>query len=461
MKRIIYIFFSFVYVFIALNLSSCKKELLFSNDDLSFSQDTILFDTIFTTVGSTTQRFKIYNKSNKPLKINEIRLQGGKNSPYRINVDGVSGLDFSDIIIPARDSLFCFVEVTLGVNGKLYPYIVSDSILFKTDKKGQSVILTAWGRDAYFHYNDENSDDDPWKNDKPHVVYGVAYVDSDKTLTIPAGTEIYLHKGAMIYVRGKLHIEGSYNNKVVIQGDRLEEYYKDVSGQYYGIYFDHAKTSTINNCVIKNGISGIHLYGNNPNNSDYTLKITNSIIENNASYGIFNYAGGKIYGENLVVSNNGAYAYFVLSGGDCNFRQSQFLSWGAEGVGKPAIAIKNYYNNGGTTEIGSINEMSFYNSIIYGPEDNQIIFDTISYNGVTMNFIFRNNCIKLKNQITSSHFIDNLYKDPKFKNVSLKDYKINGDSPCINAGNFNYSTPFDIENNPRTSLPDIGAYEIE
>ena len=432
-----------------------------SKDHLSFSVDTVLFDTIFTTVGSTTKRFKIYNNSNKPIRVDKVVLEGGKNSSYRINLDGVSGIQFKDIDIPANDSLFCFVEVTGGENNQFVPFIIEDKITFTTNGKDQSVKLAAWGRDAYFHPNKFVSG--TWGTDKPHVIYGVAYVDSNAILTIPAGTEIYLHKGAMLYVKGELNIDGDYDNKVVIQGDRLEEFYKDVKGQFYGIYFDKAKSSTIDNAIIKNGTAGIHIYGDNSANSDYTLRITNTEIYNNSSYGIFNYAGGRVYGENLNIHDNGAYAYFVLEGGDCNFTQSQFLSYGSDGS-QPAVAIKNYYtHNDNITYVGNINEMKFYNSIIYGGGDIQIGFDTLSNSGAALSYEFDYNCIKQTPFPTSSSFSNNLKNQyPRFKNLGTKDYKIKADSPCVNAGGSDNFVTQDIIGNYRNDgIPDIGAYEVD
>lgn len=57
-------------------LQSCKKNLITSKGNLEFSVDTLVFDTIFTTVGSTTQQFKIYNEENKTVRIDEIELMG-------------------------------------------------------------------------------------------------------------------------------------------------------------------------------------------------------------------------------------------------------------------------------------------------------------------------------------------------------------------------------------------------
>jgi hypothetical protein len=55
--------------------SSCKKDtFLMNGGTLSFSTDTLKFDTVFTSLGSVTRSFKIYNTNNKRVKINQIKL---------------------------------------------------------------------------------------------------------------------------------------------------------------------------------------------------------------------------------------------------------------------------------------------------------------------------------------------------------------------------------------------------
>jgi hypothetical protein len=256
MKRTL-LFLSFFSLLFWCSLSSCKKNIVYAKGNLTFSTDTVVFDTVFTTVGSTTKQFKLYNPSNKPLKIDKIKLMGGEQSPFRINVDGLKGPDVSDIIVEAKDSLFVFVEVTLGVNNQTLPMVVEDSIQFTTNGTNQFIQLAVWGQDAYFHYKDLN--EGIWPNDKPHVVYGYAAVDSSKTLEIQAGTQIYMHKNSILYVyKGCLKIQGLLNQEVIIQGDRLESMYDDVSGQYYGIYFHEALPSSIDYAILKNGTVGVH-----------------------------------------------------------------------------------------------------------------------------------------------------------------------------------------------------------
>ena len=79
---------------------------------------------------------------------------GGSNSPFRINVDGISASSHQNIQLEGNDSLFIFVEVTLDVNNQNSPLIIEDSVRFKTNGLDQYVKLAVWGQDAYFYYND-------------------------------------------------------------------------------------------------------------------------------------------------------------------------------------------------------------------------------------------------------------------------------------------------------------------
>ena len=170
-------FFKIVLLLIGISslllLSNCKKTQLLTNNSakLEFSADTVLFDTVFTTIGSTTKYFKIYNNNSGKLIISDIWLASGTQSQFRINVDGSPGVSFNEVEIEANDSLFVFVEVTVDPNNSNNPLVVEDSILFLTNGNEQRVLLNAWGQDAYFHVN-EIVQRRLGANDKPHVIYG-------------------------------------------------------------------------------------------------------------------------------------------------------------------------------------------------------------------------------------------------------------------------------------------------
>ena len=220
-------------------LNSCTK-VPYSTDTshmLDFSKDTILFDTVFTTIGSVTHYFTVRNPHDDALLIDEISLEGMSSSAYRINVDG-AGVDengapitiVEDVTILGGDSIFVFVEVTVDPDNSLSPFIEEDSIKFVTNTNEQYVNLLAWGRNAYFHHqpgnwansydNEDNilSPNETWQSDKPHVIYGQLLVDQDYVLTIDEGAEIYVHDGSGIWVRGgTINVNGTLENKVIFQ----------------------------------------------------------------------------------------------------------------------------------------------------------------------------------------------------------------------------------------------------
>jgi hypothetical protein len=444
----------------AFSFTSCKKVESFSKSNVTFSIDTLVFDTIFTTIGSTTQNFKIYNPDNKSIKIEEIELMGGKSSPFRINIDGSSGISNSDLILKGNDSMFVFVDVKLGVNGKNLPTIIEDSIRIRTNGKDQYMNLMVWGQDAYFHYK-EVLQENTWKNDKPHVIVNYAAIDSANSLTIEAGTKIHLHKNAMLYVyKSQLIINGSKDKPVTFEGDRLESFYKEVSGQYYGIYLHEALSSTINYAIIKNGTSGIHVYSSNSKNIEPTLKISNTIIQNNSSYGVFLFSNPWVEMENTIVSKNGTYGVFILQGAKLKATHCNLLGYASSDENAGALAIKNNYTNptNNITYVSPLN-LELTNSVVYGFKEDEILFDTIS-GQAAINYNF-NYCL-LKKKITSikSNFSKIIWnKSPLFKNVSVSDYHPDSGSPLFLNGIFISNSTTDLEGKQRGNPPTIGVYE--
>lgn len=459
--RKISIYCVYLVSFLLVSLStSCKKETGFSKGQLAFSVDTVLFDTVFTTVGSTTQSFKIYNQSNQKINIEEIELVGGENSPFRINVDGISGDKHTNLEILGKDSLFAFVEVTLNVNGGTLPLIVEDSIRFRTNGKDQYVKLAVWGQDAYFHYLDFN--EGTWPNDKPHVIYGRAYVDSAKTLNIQPNTTIHLHKNSMLFVyKGTLNVNGEKGQEVVFQGDRLEPFYDDVAGQWYGIYFYRALQSVINFAIIKNGTAGIHLAESNPANgpNGFNLIVKNTQLLNHASYGVFLYDSPKIKMENSIVAKSGAHALFVLRGASFDINHCDILGYGNGQTA--AIGIRNYFDGiASGIPVGEIK-----NSVIYGNQESEIVFDTVNPNNdpTLLNIEFKRCLMKLKTPVSNSMYQDQMLwnTNPQFTNTAENKFKPLPTSPLNGQANPAFSLPKDIEETDRSiSNPDIGAYEF-
>ena len=198
-----------------LALSSCRKELKVDDDPslkLEFSSDSIIFDTVFTTVGSITRNLKVYNRHDKAVNISSIRLMGGSSSNYRINIDGTPGIEDRDIEIAGNDSLYIFVRVTIDPTAGTTPFVVTDEISFLTNGNDQKVVLAAWGQDAHYIVADKTigsikyrivAPEDStvtWPADKPYLVYGYAVVDSTGSLTIEAGAQVHFHNNSGLWV---------------------------------------------------------------------------------------------------------------------------------------------------------------------------------------------------------------------------------------------------------------------
>ena len=75
------------------SLTSCFEETFDSDVDIAFetSMDTLTFDTVFTTIGSTTRSIVVRNPSDQNINISSIRLAAGSQSMFRLNVDGTPG----------------------------------------------------------------------------------------------------------------------------------------------------------------------------------------------------------------------------------------------------------------------------------------------------------------------------------------------------------------------------------
>ncbi len=477
----IFSIFNILFIISVILIISCKKD-DFATDQsykINFSNDSILFDTVFTTVGSTTKQLKIYNTNNKKIRISSIHLAGGTNSNFRININGYPSVSAYDIEIDANDSLYIFVKVTVDPTNQNSPLVIMDSIIFETNNNIQKVKLIAWGQDAYYHTPDTPIENlgiyisyagcaTPWKNDKPHLIYGYMVIDTDSTLTIPEGTQIYLHPNAVIWVYdgGTMKVNGTKDNRVYFQGDRLEQSYKDIPGQWNRIWLSAgSKDNEINYAVIKNGTVAIQAdtLGNSLNP---TLIIHNTIIKNMSSVGILA-QGTAIDAFNCVISNCGQYSLILSLGGDYDFRHCTLGNyWDYSLRQTPSLVLNNWYKDiYGQIQLRPLNKAYFGNCIIYGNNEKEILLDENQDEIFSYKF---DHCL-LKTELSTSD--ENYYVsciknlDPLFIDYAANNYQLNYGSPAIDKGSISVltSSPYniccDINGNGRKLCPDLGAYE--
>lgn len=448
----------FLILIIPALFTACKKEPSLDSQlsSLTFSTDTVLFDTVFTTIGSTTQRFRIYNNSNQPLKIDEVLLGKKTTSQFRFNIDGFTGPRVTDIEIPANDSLFLFVEVTIDPLNVNTPMVVEDSLLFRVNGKNKNVKLVAWGQDIHY-INGKIICNETWMNDKPYLIYNSMLVDTGCILTIQPGARLHFHPDSRMYVLGTLKIQGTDDDRVTLQGDRLETYYRDIPSQWVGIWLmPGSKDNEIDFAEIKNGILGIQVDTNVT--APPTLKISNTIVKNMSLAGLLA-QGSKVEAYNCEFSNCGQFLTALTIGGDYLFNQCTFANfWSSSSRSAPSLLISNYYEDvNGNIQVRGLNKADFLNCIVYGTRESEVALDEQSAGA--FNYSFEYSLIKNKDTLNG---MQNWYNvQPGFKD-SLIDYDLNAGSFAIDKGNSGFIVPetqSDLKGRLRTGNPDLGAYE--
>ena len=90
-------------------LFACKKDLLDNNISgyLKFSNDTIIFDTSFHSIGTPTKILTVYNQNNFNITTN-ILLSSSNNGVFRMNIDGEPVENQKEIEIASNDSIFSY-----------------------------------------------------------------------------------------------------------------------------------------------------------------------------------------------------------------------------------------------------------------------------------------------------------------------------------------------------------------
>src|SRR3982750_346777 len=147
-------------------LFACTKESFTTNpaDRLNTSEDTLHFDTVFTSTGSISQVVKIINNNNNNIKVSSVKIAGGNNSFFKINVDGIPGPEVKNVDIAANDSAYVFVTVSINPNANNLPFLVRDSIEVSYNGNRKFIQLDAFGRNAHFFRDRTISANETWNN---------------------------------------------------------------------------------------------------------------------------------------------------------------------------------------------------------------------------------------------------------------------------------------------------------
>lgn len=479
MKRIVYI------VLLALGMVACQQDIV--SDDptlqLSFSHDSVLFDTVFTEMGTSTKCVMVYNRNKNAIEIAQVQMQSGKY--FHINLDGENAIEkLKNITLRGGDSLYLFVRAHIDPLDKNSPVLVEDSIAFDVNGKIQHIRLQAYGQNVK-KIRGENGlmilQNMTMTNEKPYLIYDTVAVAGN--LNVEAGTTIYMHTGAMIYAYGNVTAKGTKDAPIIFRGDRTDMLFDSVpyrmaSGQWDGIYLIHTTdyptpTYTFDYVDILSGNIGLYTYSEDVEQCP-KMTLKNSRIHNHSVYGlVLQNVDATV--ANCEISNCASYCVY-LAGGKHDFVHNTIAAY----YGYPYTNL-NIHTNILADDVAAvyINNLSkntaktissFTNCIITGGRKNNLVVATPLpdyYEGRFKGNYLRSDSLDAayaKNNVYASDSDSCVFKNIYYlyKEYHYYDFHLDSLSPARGIGDSiaALSYPTDREGYRRKAKPDAGCYEF-
>ena len=254
---------------------------------------------------------------------------------------------------------------------------------------------------------------------------------SDKNITVDSTDNNFIIKGI-----GKVIFDSDSTNQLItadssynitIENLTIQNYLDPIGNGGGALYFNDCKNIKINKCIFTNNCS---IYG-----SAIECDGTNNFITINNS----------LFYKNKCLASDKGYDFGTIG-----------IDYGASGTIINCTLIDNndgiYFSNSNNDNL-DLDTIKVYNTVSYRNASN-IDFGKIGRKVNLYNCAYTNYSTAYAN-----NKIDNvLTNDDDFVSVSNKDYHLSKYSNLINLGtNTNYS--FDLDNNLRDGISDIGCYE--
>lgn len=433
--------FLFIHITILLTavlIVSCVKDETFTDNPtymLSFSEDSVKFDTVFTTIGSATKELIVYNTNSQAICLPSVHLASGGTSGFRINVDGLSGTNFSDVEILHKDSIYVFVEVTLSPEQSESQDAITDSIQFTLPNgKVQNLILQAYGQNVIIMKAQHISSDTVLSSNIPYLIYDSLVVDQGVTLEITPGTTLYFHDKASLEVHGTIKAKGTLSDPITFRGDRLDKLlwyvpYDHVDALWNGIHiYETSLDNELNYCDIHSGNYGVRVDGANVGTS---LLLTNSIIHNVAGHGLDLFCCNTEIGNCQITNAKGNCVNIIGGSNQFYFNTiAQFYPWDACGH---ALYFANVIND----TAYSVNNLGFEGCIITGMAKDELFGTRVDDESIAFNYEFKH-CLVLTDttSIDFSRFVGCVFEG---------DTAISKRHNFVSVINHDYSSDFHLD----------------
>lgn len=476
MRRLLFIFLC------ACALVSCRDERVVDDPSLllSFSCDTLSFDTVFTAQGSSTAQLMVYNRNRSALLIDRVWLSGGK--VFHVNIDGEQDLSRIDgLQINGGDSLFVFVRVDIDPSGSNNPLLVSDVLSFHLSSGAtQGVRLEAYGQDVtrigHTGCGRTQLAEGTFTADKPYLLFDTVIVTG--ALTVEAGATLYMHSGACLFALGDVAMNGTQDAPVLIRGDRLDRLFDSVpylyaGGSWNGIYLqsETPRNYTFDYVDILSGNVGLYCYSTCKEPLPQ-LRMNGCRIHNHTLYGlVLQHVDALV--TNTEISNCASYCIYC-DGGKHDFVHSTVASYfgytdiriqSAAKEDAAAVFIDNLGKSAPATTT------SFYNCIITGYRHNQLVvatpFDKY-YPGIFIGNYLKTDTLAMPHADANTYWqktdtVPVFRKDfYKYKEYIYYDFRLDTLSPAIGIGDSIAALPYPTDRNGVSRAnrkPDAGCYQ--
>lgn len=441
-------------------LSCTPNDEVISTDpgiEISFSADTVKFDTILTEVQSITRRVRLFNPSENAIMIDRLSLATA-NSPFLLTVNGERDDSFQDIPLLGGDSLLVLVEATIDQRDESNPYIVKDSIIIDYNTRSKDIKIIAWGQDANFLDATIIEENTTWTAGKPYVITDIVLVDSLVNLSLAPGTVVLFEPQAGLYIQGSVTAIGTAALPITFSNTRFDEDFADAPGQWDGIYIlEGSSGNRVQHAVVRNGTYGFRV-GSPDDDFEFDLIVENTIIQNMSVAGILAFTS-DISAKNTLIHNCGSYLVRNVAGGNYQYEHCTFTNFPSTLFREDAsVQFADFYPIDNDEILVSPLSVKVENSIIWGSERDEL--ELGDEGGLVVSFNLTNNILKSTNAAfdVNGNILSQESNFPGFVAELSRDYRLDSLANARDSG-LPSDVLIDLLGNERDSLPDIGAYE--
>ncbi len=421
----------FLLPLLTLLAAACSDYESFSDNPgfrLEFSQDTIAFDTLISTIPSSTKTLYAFNNNGNGMRITTIQLEGGAKSLFRVNVDGRYLADgiWHNFEVLKHDSLVIRIEMTPPEVGTTEPLYFQDKLHFLLENGAQqTVVLSGGSIDAYIQRGGLIIDEDmSLLTDKAYVIYDSLVVNPGVTLTLTEGTRLMFHDKAALHVYGRLLVEGTLEKPVVLRGDRMDHMfdyllYDNTPSRWEGVIIHHGSFGNVlTYCDLHSSLFGIICEDTEevkPDETNPSVTLDCCILHNIGGDGLqFNNCVSKV--TNTQISNtlghtvnlNGGIHEFVY----CTLAQFYpFVANRGDGLHLVSSADGDEY--------GLLRRAHFINCVITGYGEDVIMGENIPQDG-SCDYLLHHCFLNTPPVDDEEHFVGCIFDRDKKKNEEEK-----------------------------------------